>query len=79
MQIVHILGITGKHIADNVYGLFILLDQFGESLFFCDHLNFVYLLDSQPPEKLYGKRDFLEKSMLSVNQDGVEFIKIQKI
>ena len=35
-----------------------LFDQFGESLFLSVHLRFVYLLDRQPPEKLYGKRHF---------------------
>lgn len=37
-----------------------LFDQFGESLFFCVHLHFVYLLDRQLPEKLYGKRNFFQ-------------------
>ena len=37
-----------------------LLDQLGESLFFCVHLHFVYLLDRQLPEKLYGKRNFFQ-------------------
>lgn len=80
MQIVHIIGITGKHIADSVYGLFMLLDQFGESLFFCVHLHFVYLLDRQQPEKLYDKCDFFEKSLLpSEIKAEVAFIKIRKI
>lgn len=37
-----------------------LFDQFGESLFLSVHLRFVYLLDRQPPEKLYGKRHFFQ-------------------
>ena len=70
MQVVHIIGITGKHIADSVYGLFMLLDQFGESLFFCVHLHFVYLLDRQQPEKLYDKCDFFEKKSIAVRDQG---------
>lgn len=61
MQIIHIPGITGEHIADGIYRLFMLLDQFGESLFLCVHLHFVYLLDRQLPEKLYDTCDFFEK------------------
>ncbi len=60
MQIIHIPGIAGEHVADCVYRLFMLFDQFGESLFFCVHLHFVYLLDRQLPEKLYGKRNFFQ-------------------
>lgn len=37
-----------------------LFDQFGESLFLSVHLRFVYLLDRQLPEKLYGKRNFFQ-------------------
>ena len=64
--------------ADSIYGPFMFLDQFGESLFLCVHLHSVYLLDRQPPEKLDEKCHFL-RLIPPENQKGCRIMKKQLV